>query len=138
LKDFALEDYKRSDVLVNMFLQISYLDWKSKVAKMNLEVEASKMQCKKFTLEEFLIGLGLLIRVSEFSQKGVDLFGGKKGDEDKDNFDDWPFISPSPAFEKYMAFSQLKDFCRFFPAIYAERAKKKWMCGGNFLVQLRS
>ena len=83
------------------------------------------MQCKKFTLEEFLIGLGLLIRVSEFSQKGVDLFRGKKGDQDEDDFDEWPSISPSPAFEQYMAFSRFKDFRRFFPAIYADKSRKE-------------
>jgi len=125
LKEFVLDNYKKSDVLVNMFLQISYLDWKSKVAKMNLEVEASKTRCKKFTHEEFLIGLGLLIGAAEFSQKGVDLFGGKKGDQDEDDFDEWPSISPSPAFEQYMAFSRFKDFRRFFPAIYADKSRKE-------------
>jgi len=125
LKEFVLDNYKKSDVLVNMFLQISYLDWKSKVAKMNLEVEASKTRCKKINLEEFFIGLGLLIGAAEFSQKGVDLFGGKKGDQDEDDFDEWPSISPSPAFEQYMAFSPFKDFRRFSPAIYADKSRKE-------------
>jgi hypothetical protein len=108
-----------------MFPKIAYLDWKSKVAKMNLEVEASKTRRKKFTLKEFLMGLGLLIGAAEFSQKGVDLFRGKKGDQDKDDFDEWPSISPSPAFEQYMAFSRFKDFRRFFPAIYADKSRKE-------------
>jgi hypothetical protein len=78
LKGFFINDHKRSDVLVNMFLELSFLDWESKVDKMNSEVEASKARCKRFTKEEFLIGLGLLIGAAEFSQKGVILFGGKK------------------------------------------------------------
>ena len=85
-----------------------------------------------------MIGLGLLIGAAEFSQKGVDLFGGKKGDQDEDDFDEWPSISPSPAFEQYMAFSQFKDFRRFSPLSMLIKAEKKPMFGGNFLVPSRS
>jgi hypothetical protein len=48
---------------------------------MNRAVESTKCKCKKFSYEEFLIGLGLMIGAAEFSQKGVDLFGGKIGED---------------------------------------------------------
>ncbi len=55
----------------------------------------------------------------------MDLFGGKKGEEDDDEVDDWPSNSPSPAFEKCMAFCRFKDFRRFFPSIYADKSRKE-------------
>jgi hypothetical protein len=42
---------------------------------MNVAVAAEKCKCRKFSAEEFLIGLVLIIGAAEFSQKGVDLFG---------------------------------------------------------------
>ncbi len=69
--------------------------------------------------------MGHLIGAAEFSQKGVDLFGGKKGEESDDDIHEWPSIKPSPAFEKYMAFSQFIFFCRFFPSIYADMSRKE-------------
>jgi hypothetical protein len=125
LKDFSLANHKKSEILVDIFLQLSFLNWKSKVDKMNREVESSKCKCKKFSYEEFLIGLGLMIGAAEFSQKGVDLFGGKKGEEDDEDLDEWPSISPNPHFEKFMAFSRFKDFRRFLPSIYAEGSRKE-------------
>jgi hypothetical protein len=44
---------------------------------MNNAVSAEKCKCRKFTAEEFLVGLGLLIGAAEFSPKGINLFGGK-------------------------------------------------------------
>ncbi len=121
LKGFSINNHK----LVKMFLELSFLDWESIVDKMNLEVEASKARCKKFMKEEFLIGLGLLIGAAEFSQKGVDLFGGKKGEEDDDEVDDWLSVSPSPAFEQFTAFSCFKVFRRFPPSIHANKSRKE-------------
>ena len=121
LKGFSLGNFKKSEVLAHLFLELTFLDWKSKVDKMNREVEASKAKCKKFSYEEFLIGLGLIIGAAEFSQKGVDLFGTKSLEDDDI---DWPSISPSPQFEQFMAFSRFKDFRRFLPSIYADESKK--------------
>ncbi len=63
LIDFNIMDYKKSEVLVAMFLQLSFLDWKEKVHKMNKAVEKASCtcKCKRFMDEEFLTGLALLI-----------------------------------------------------------------------------
>ena len=108
LKDFCFSNYKKSEVLAHIFLELMFQDWKRMVQAMNLAVEVSKAKCKKFTNEEFLTGLGLIIGSAEFSQKGVDLFGTKKDDDNE--FHLWPSISPSPQFEQFMAFSHFKDF----------------------------
>jgi hypothetical protein len=129
LKGFSRGDFKKSEVLAHLFLELTFVDWKSKVDKMNAEVVASKAKCKRFSYEEFIIGLGLIIGASDFSQKGVDLFGMKNVDNDDDDDDDdveqWPAISPSPQFEQYMAFSRFKDFRRFLPSIYADESKNE-------------
>jgi hypothetical protein len=101
LKDFNIENYRKGEVLVHMFLELTVLDWKSNVNKMNSAVEASKAKCKWSSCEEFLIGLGLKVGVAELPQKGVDLFGGEKGDEEDDNdMELWPYISPNLKFEQ--------------------------------------
>jgi hypothetical protein len=122
LKDFNCFDYKKSTVLVEIFLRAAFLDWKEKVNKLNAVVAAENCKCKKFSEEEFLVGLALIIGAAEFSQKGVDLFGSKN--EEEEDEDVWHFISASPHFEEYMAFSRFKDFRRFFPAIYCDESKK--------------
>jgi len=113
LKNFSTSDYKRSEVLVQLFLHLTFIDWKDAVALMNNAVLAEKCKCRKFTAEEFLVGLGLIIGASEFSLKGVDLFGVK----DQIDLDDdvlWHSISASPHFKQYMTFNRFKDFRRFF------------------------
>jgi hypothetical protein len=117
LKNFPLSNYRKSKVLVDFFLQISFLDWDKKVEKMNRAIASSKCKCKKFSFEEFLIGLGLLIEAAEFSQKWVDLFVGKKGEEDEEDIDQWPSISPNPHFAQLMALNRFKYVRRFY---YAE------------------
>jgi hypothetical protein len=52
---------------------------------MNQAVEEERCKCRKFSLEEFLIGLALIIGAAEFSQKGVDLFGNKELLDDDDD-----------------------------------------------------
>jgi hypothetical protein len=47
LKDFNCYSYKKSEVLVQMFLQVSFLDWKENVNKLNAAIEAEKCKCKK-------------------------------------------------------------------------------------------
>jgi hypothetical protein len=92
------------------------------VNKLNAAVAAEKCKCKKFSEEEFLVGLGLLVGAAEFSQKGVDLFGSKSTEEDEEEV--WHSISTSPHIEQYMAFSRFKDFWRIFPKIYSDESKK--------------
>lgn len=125
LIDFDTLEHKRSEVLVEMFLTLSFLDWKEKVQKMNEAVEKAACRCKKFSNEEFLTGLAMLIGAAEFSQKGIELFTNKDQsvDEDPDNYQ-WRSISQSPKFEQYMAFSRFKDFRRFLPAIHADESRK--------------
>jgi hypothetical protein len=54
------------------------------------------------------VGLALIIGATEFSQKGVNLFGSKNAELDDE--DVWHSIRTSPHFEQYMAFSRFKDF----------------------------
>jgi hypothetical protein len=49
----------------------------------------------------------------------------EKSEEDDADIDDWPSISPSYTFEKFMAFSRFKDFRRFFPSIYPDKSRKE-------------
>ncbi len=79
--------------------------------KLNAVVAAEKCKCKKISEEEFLVGLALIIGAVEFSQKGVDLFDSKNGEEEDKNV--WHSISTSPHFEQYMAFSRFNDFQHF-------------------------
>ena len=126
LKDFQMGNYKKSEVLAKIFLDLMFLDWKDMVNKMNDAVAASKTKCKKFSNEEFLVGLGIIIGAAEFSQKGVDLFSVKNiDDDDEDDLQQWPSICPSPQFQQYMAFSRFKDFRRFLPLIFADESKKE-------------
>jgi len=98
---------------------------KDMVKKMNDAVAASKTKCKKFSNEEFLVGLGIIIGAADFSQKGVDLFSVKNiDDDDEDDLQQWQSISLSPQLEQYMAFSRLKVFRRFLPLIFAGESKK--------------
>ena len=126
LKDFFIGNYRKSEVLAHIFLELMFQDWTRMVHAMNLAVDASKAKCKKFTSEEFLTGLGLIIGSAEFSQIGVDLFGTKKDfDSDDENLNEWPSICPSPQFEQFMAFSRFKDFRRFLPSIFADESRKE-------------
>ncbi len=49
LNDFNCYSYKKSEVLNQMFLQVSFLDWKKNVNKLNAAVEAEKCKCKKIS-----------------------------------------------------------------------------------------
>jgi hypothetical protein len=126
LHDFCSSNYKKSEVLVALFLELSFVDWKEKVKKLNYAVARTSCKCKKFTEEEFLIGLGLLIGACEFSQKGVELFSTKdQACNDDDDDDIWRSMSPSPQFEQFTPFSRFKDFCRFLPEIHVDKSKRE-------------
>jgi hypothetical protein len=60
------------------FLTVSFLDWKSKVIKLNDAIKKAKAKCKKFSNEEFLTGLGFIIGSAEFSHKRVALLNVKE------------------------------------------------------------
>jgi hypothetical protein len=92
------------------------------------------MKVKRFTYEEFLIGIALLIGAAEFSQKGVQLFSFNHSSTASDDDDDddegpgaeyWPSICPSPHFEQYMSFSHFKDFRRLLPCIWEDEGRKQ-------------
>jgi len=76
------------------FLKLMFVDWKSKVKKLNQAAENERCKCKKFKAEAFLIGLALIIGSSEFSQQGGDLFGSKEAEDDDDYY--WNSISFYP------------------------------------------
>jgi hypothetical protein len=126
LIDFDTLDHKRSEVLVEMFLTLSFLDWKEKIQKMNEAVEKAACRCKRFSDEKFLTGLAMLIGAVEFSQKGIELFTNKDQSVDDDpDCDQWRSISQSPKkFWQDMAFSRFKDFRRFLPAIHGDESRK--------------
>jgi hypothetical protein len=71
-----------------------------------------KFKCRKFSEEEFLVDLTLIIGAAEIRQKGVDYFS-TKDTGDKDDVDVWHSIGMSPHFEQYMAFSRLEDIAFF-------------------------
>jgi hypothetical protein len=71
MKVFPTSDYMRSEVLAKLFLELTFIDWKEKVTKMNVSAAAEKCKCQKFSAEEFLIGLALVIGASEFHKKGL-------------------------------------------------------------------
>jgi hypothetical protein len=124
MRDFNTMDYKKREVLVAMFLQLS--DWKEKVQKMNEVMEKTSCKCKKFTGEKFLTKLALMIGASEFSQKGVELFSYRDQSPDYDeDFVVWSLISPSPQFEQYKAF--LKAFGIFY---------QQYMLNGSVLMKV--
>ncbi len=101
---------------------MTFLDWYEKVNKLNATIATEKCKCKKFSEEEFLVGLALMIGAAEFSQKGVDLFGSK--DVEEEDEDVWHSICASPHFKQCMAFTRFKDFRRFIPAIFSDGSKK--------------
>ncbi len=49
-----------------MFLWLSNINWKEKVDIISKDMIASRRNIKKFTCEEFLVGLGLLVGAAEF------------------------------------------------------------------------
>ena len=82
-----------------MFLYLSFFNWKEKVDIINEKIIESRKKVNKFSHEEFLIGIGLLIGSAEFSQRGNQLFGFKNSlADDSDEEDDfrgaeyWPSI----------------------------------------------
>ncbi len=112
LKDFNSYDYTKSDVLVEIFLRVTFLDWKEKMNKMNAAVVAEKCKCKKFSEEEFLVGLALMIGAAEFSQKGVDLFGSKEMEEDdEDVFSDESKKKTDPWYQFSGAIDEFNLIC---------------------------
>ncbi len=59
-------------------------------------------------------------------------------DDDDDEFNQWPSISPSPQFEQYMVFSRFKDFRWVLPSIFADESKKENDPWWEFQVQLKN
>ena len=57
LKNFSTSDYKKSEVLAKMFLDLTFIDWTEKIDLMNNAVADEKCKCRKFNAEEFLVAL---------------------------------------------------------------------------------
>jgi hypothetical protein len=66
LKYYDVRQYKKSEVLAHMFLWLSNINWKEKVDIISKDIITSRKNIKKFTCEEFLVGLGLLVGAAEF------------------------------------------------------------------------
>jgi hypothetical protein len=122
MKNFDIGRHKRSEAFANLFLSLSFLDWRSKVEKMNSAILASKAKTQQFTESEFLTGLGILNGAAEFAQRGCDLFSVKDSGEEDEK---WPTLCGEPDFKKYMSFYRWKEFKRFFPAIYKDESRKE-------------
>ena len=132
LKDFQMGNYKKSEVLAKIFLDLMFLDWKDMVNKMNDAVAASKTKCKKFSNEEFLVGLGIIIGAAEFSQKGVDLFSVKNiDDDDEDDLQQWPSSS-------IWLSAVLRIFVVFYHSFLQMKVRKRVIPGGSFRVRLKN
>jgi hypothetical protein len=126
LKNFNTELYKKSEILAKIFLDLAFLDWKSKVLKMNEAITKEKqngLKVREFTNSEFLIALGITIGAAEFAQSGTDLFSSLH-ENSRDEPDRWPTLCSDAHFEKHMAFSRYKEFRRFFPSIWIDESKK--------------
>ena len=122
LKGFDISNHKKSEIFASIFLSLSFLDWRSKVEKMNVAVLASKAKTRLFSETEFLTGLGILIGAAEFAQRGCDLFSTKDS-ADEDEL--WPTLCGEPHFEKYMSFYRWKEFKRFLPFIFKDESRKE-------------
>ncbi len=135
LKDFKLGQYKKSKILTSIFLKLSFKDWKSKVAKMNEAVEASKAKTRQFSPAEFLVDLGILVGAAEFAQRGCDLFAMKDRASEGEQFEVWASLYPEPHFEKYMSFYRWKEFRRFFQLFLPMKPGRLLIHGISFQLQ---
>jgi hypothetical protein len=136
LKDFCFSNYKKSEVLAHIFLELMFQDWRRMVHAMNLAVETSKAKCKKFTNEAFLTGLGLIIGSADFTQKGVNLFGTKK--MMIMNFISGPQSVPAHSLSSLWPSAISKTFEGFCPAYLQMKARKRVIPGGSFQVLLNN
>jgi hypothetical protein len=121
-KDFSCSSFKKSEVVCSIYIWLLFKDWRQKVTKLNEAVEASKAMCKPFTEKEFLSGLAIIIGAAEFAKRGSDLFSVKDKYNDDDD-DVWAWLCQEPYFEHIMALSRWKDFCRYFPNIFADAGR---------------
>jgi hypothetical protein len=119
LKEFNSKDYACCTVFAEFFLKLIFKDWKAKVQQLNMAIATAKANVKKFTNQEFLVALGLIIGSADFSQVGKELFSRS----DKKNTEIWESIAPLPYFEAIMPYSRFKDFRRFLPEIFADFSK---------------
>jgi hypothetical protein len=53
-----------------MFLNLMFMDWRNKVDNLNRRDDDEKCKCRKFTNEEFLIGLALIMGLQSSPRKG--------------------------------------------------------------------
>jgi hypothetical protein len=74
LKDFNSKDYSRCTVFAELSLKLAFKDWKAKVQQLNMEIATPKANVKRFTNQDCLVALGLIIGSADFSQVGKELF----------------------------------------------------------------
>ncbi len=91
---------------------------------------------QKFTNEEFLSDLGLIIGSAEFSQKGVYLFGTKK--MMIMNFICGPQSVPAHSLSSLWPSAISKIFKGFCPEYLQMKAKKRVIPGGSLQVLLNN
>ena len=122
---------KESTMFAELFLQLSYKDWKNKLDKMNRYVEDDNIKhpnkaIKLFTKSEFLTGHAIIIGASCYSQSGKALFS-----EGKDSDDEWDTITRKARFDRFMKLCRFKEFRYFLPKIYEQPLQKDtdpWHC----------
>ncbi len=137
LSEFSIQDYSPSNVISCLFLHLAFVDWHVTLERMNAKIDDNnnnkKARVKRFSEEEFLIALGLLIGSIEYGTRGKDLWvtsshkdGYKDGEDEK-----WESLITHPNFDQHMRSYRFRDFHKFFPLVFVDESKKDsdpWYC----------
>ena len=118
LKIFKSTDYPKETAIAELFLHLTFVDWRLALRKMNDAVEEQnnnnqKKKVRPFTEKEFMQGLGIFIGAAEFGVQGANLW--KEGDKVASELEEWPSMIPHPEFDKVMKLYRWKEFRHFLP-----------------------
>lgn len=123
LKSFKAHEYEKDVVIAELFLHLTFADWRVIFGKLNDAVavhnnnSSNKRKVRLFTDIEFLTGLGLLIGAAEFGSRGVNLW--REGDQSHAGDEEhWDSMVPHPQFDNNMKFYRFKDLRHFLPLVF--------------------
>ena len=115
-------------ILAYIFLHILFSDWKEKLQRLNVAIEAENTKARSgkkiplFTPEEFCKALGIFIAAAGYNCKGVELWRKESGDAFSGDASEWPSVIPPPNFDRYMSANRFKQWRKFIPLIWANEA----------------